>query len=196
MNHPGQIGRRIHVMGNSSAGKSTLAHQLAELLDVPFVELDALNWLPGWVGLNDIDPGQLVKRMQEATAGDGWVVAGSYSSLSQHAFWERLQTVIWLDLPARVLVARMITRSWRRWRSRELLWGTNHETFWPQFAVWRQEESLLWWIVTQHARKRADMYRWMRDPGFAHVRFVRLGTPRDVRDFLAEFAHASQAVPT
>ena len=47
------VGRRIHVTGNSCSGKSTLASQLASTLDVPLVELDALNWQPGWVGLAD-----------------------------------------------------------------------------------------------------------------------------------------------
>ena len=46
-----QIGRRIHVVGNSCSGKSSLGERLAAALQVPFVDLDALNWLPGWVGL-------------------------------------------------------------------------------------------------------------------------------------------------
>jgi shikimate kinase len=37
------IGRRIHVIGNSCSGKSTLGARLAAILDLPFVELDALN---------------------------------------------------------------------------------------------------------------------------------------------------------
>lgn len=53
------VGRRIHVIGNSCAGKSTLGQRLARALDVPFVELDALNWQPGWVGLNATDPDEL-----------------------------------------------------------------------------------------------------------------------------------------
>ena len=51
-----EIGRRIHVMGNSCSGKSTLGAELASALGVPFVELNALNWRPGWVGLNATDP--------------------------------------------------------------------------------------------------------------------------------------------
>ena len=43
------VGRRIHVMGNSSSGKSTLAERLSRALELPLVELDALNWEPGWV---------------------------------------------------------------------------------------------------------------------------------------------------
>ena len=46
----GHIGRRIHVIGNSCSGKSTLGATLA--FRVPFVELDAINWHPRWVGLN------------------------------------------------------------------------------------------------------------------------------------------------
>ena len=61
--------------------------------------------------------------------------------------------MIWLDLPMPVLLWRTLRRTWQRWRSRELLWGTNYERFWPQFTIW-SKDSLLTWIVTQHARKR------------------------------------------
>src|SRR5690606_34144113 len=124
----------------------TLAERLASLLAVSFVELDALNWEPGWVGLNQTDPAEFERRIALATAGDGWVVAGSYMAFSQRIFWPRLDTVIWLDLPRSLLMRRVLARSWRRWRSKELLWGTNYERFWPQLALWRKEESLLWWV--------------------------------------------------
>ena len=64
------LGQRLLIVGNSCAGKSTLGAQLASVLDVPFVELDALNWEPNWVGLNDTDPDGLMRRMQKATEGD------------------------------------------------------------------------------------------------------------------------------
>jgi len=74
------------VIGNSCSGKSTLGERLARVLDVPFVELDAINWQLNWVGLNATDPEEFVRRIREATADDGWVVAGSYMSFSQEAF--------------------------------------------------------------------------------------------------------------
>ena len=64
------VGTRIHVIGNSASGKSTLGARLAQALDAAFVELDALNW-------------------------------------------------------------------------------------WAQFMIWRKHDSLLGWIITQHARKRS-----------------------------------------
>ena len=63
------VGRRIHVVGNSASGKSTFGRRLAEALDAPFVELDALNWQPGWVALHDTDPGELDRRILEASGG-------------------------------------------------------------------------------------------------------------------------------
>ena len=177
------LGQRVHVIGNSCAGKSTLAMRLASRLDVPFVELDALNWQPGWVGLHATDPQELERRISEATSGDGWVVAGSYTAFSQRAFWPRVQTVVWLDLPLPQLVWRVLGRSWRRWRTKELLWGTNRERFWPQLMVWRKEESLLWWIVTQHRRKQREMIAAMADPRWSHIRFVRLTSSNEVEAF-------------
>ena len=137
------IGQRIHVIGNSASGKSTLAARLAEALDAAFVELDALNWLPGWVGLNETNPDEFERRIREATMGERWVVAGSYEKFSQRTFWPRIDTVVWLDLPMPLLLWRALRRSWKRWRSRELIWGTNYERFWPQLMIWRKNYSLL-----------------------------------------------------
>ena len=177
------VGRRIHVMGNSSSGKSTLAERLSRALELPLVELDALNWEPGWVGLNERDPAELERRIETATEGDGWVVAGSYASFSQRVFWDRLDTVVYLDLGVPRLVWRMLRRSWRRMRTGELLWGTNTERFWPQLMVWRREQSLVWWIVTQQRRKRNQLAGWMVDPTWSQIRFVHLTSPQDIEAF-------------
>lgn len=186
------IGSRIHVIGNSGSGKSTLGAQLAEALDVPFVDLDALNWLPGWVGLNETDPARFERRIREATAGDAWVAAGSYARFARPIFWGRLDTVVWLDLPMPLLLWRTLRRSWRRWRTQELLWGTNRERFWPQLAVWRKDDSLVWWIVTQHRRKRRQMHAVREDPAFAHIRFIHLRSRAEVRAFLEEVRDAER----
>ena len=117
--------------------------------------------------------------------GDRWVVAGSYISHSQRTFWDRLDTVIRLDLPMPLLLWRVLRRTWRRWRLRELLWGTNYERFWPQFLIWRKHDSLVAWIVTQHAGKRREMLRYVSDARWSHIRFVRLTSAREVEAFVA-----------
>ena len=190
------IGHRIHVIGNSCSGKSTLGATLAALLDLPCVELDALNWEPNWVGLNQADPPELERRIQAATAGDGWIVAGSYARFTQKICWQRLDTVIWLDLPLHLLLWRFVHRSWRRWRTQELLWGTNYESFWGQFMIWRKEESLLWWIVTQHGPKRQKMLSYYTDPQWKHIRFLRLCSAAEVDKFTQSIEHIVKSAPS
>ena len=137
------VGRRIHVVGNTCSGKTTLGERLANVLDAPFVELDAIDWQPRWVSLAETNPEEFERRISEETAGGSWIVAGSYATFSQRVFWPRLQAAIWLDLPLPRLVWRVVSRSWRRWRSKELLWGANHERFWPQLMVWNKKDSLI-----------------------------------------------------
>ena len=179
------IGRRVHVIGNSASGKSTLAKRLALALDADFVELDALNWLPDWVGLNETNPEELTRRFEHATRGDAWVVAGSYTRFAQRTFWPRLDTVIWLELPVPLLVWRVLRRSWRRWRTRELLWGTNVDRFWLQLALWRKNESLVYWIVSAQRGKRRAMLAAMADPRWTHIRFIRLTSVDEIETFAA-----------
>ena len=184
---------RIHVVGNSASGKSASGMRLAAALGAPFVDLDALNWQLGRVALNDTDPGELDRRIREATHGERWVVAGSYVSNSQRTFRDRLDTVIWLDLPMPLLLWRVLRRTWRRWRSRELPWGSNYERFWSQFLIWRKHDSLLAWIVTRHAGKRREMmtYLWrIRLNGFGEIRERRnTGGDRPSRGSLSQSAH-------
>ena len=173
------------MIGNSATGKSTLAKRLALALDADFVELDALNWLPDWVGLNDTDPDELERRFEHATRGDAWVVAGSYTRFAQRTFWRRLDTVVWLDLPVPLLVWRVLRRSWRRWRTKELLWGTNIERFWPHLALWRGDDSLVYWVISAQRGKRKGMRAAMADPRWAHIRFIRLASVDEIETFAA-----------
>lgn len=177
------LGARVHVVGMSGAGKTTLARRLAKAAEAELVDLDALNWLPGWTALSDVDKPALERRFRAATGGERWVSAGSYRAIAQRTFWSRLETIVWLDLPVALCLGRMLRRSWRHWRSRELLWGTNRERFWPHLMVWRQADSLLWWIVTQYHRRRREHFAAMADPRWSHIRFVRLVSRADVRAF-------------
>src|SRR5687768_9742067 len=88
----GASGRRVIAIGPSCAGKITLSEQLAGWLGVPFVELDALFWKPGWAESSDEE---FIPKVIEATGGDGWVVAGGYHSQTAPVVWPRAQTTVW-----------------------------------------------------------------------------------------------------
>lgn len=185
------LGQRIHVIGNSCSGKSTLAAELSGLLNIPVVELDALNWLPNWVGLNETAPELLEQKIQTATAGETWILAGSYERFVRPIAWSRLNTIIWLDLPLHVLLKRVIKRSWQRWYSQELLWGTNRENFWRQLKIWNKKESLIWWILTQYQHKRRQMLESMLKPEWQYIRFIRLTSEQEVAAFKQQLSQSA-----
>jgi ATPase subunit of ABC transporter with duplicated ATPase domains len=68
-----EVGRRICVVGNGGAGKSTLARELARRLGLTYVSRDDLVWREGWV---IIDRSLRLPVFDEATSGDGWTYDG------------------------------------------------------------------------------------------------------------------------
>lgn len=172
-------GRRIVIVGPTCSGKSTLAATLAERLDMPFVELDALFWQRDWV---ESDDETFRAKLEQATAGTGWVTAGGYRRVSEHVTWPRAETMIWLDFRLPLVLRRVLKRSWRRWRDKELLWGTNYERFWTQLY---HRDSLLHYAIKTHRMHRRWWLGMMTDPQWAHLDFVRLRSPRETERWLA-----------
>ena len=59
---------------------------------------------------------------------DGWVIDGTYRRKLGNLVLENADTVVWLDLPMRVWFPRLLRRTLRRVRGRELLWNDNTES--------------------------------------------------------------------
>lgn len=175
------IGQRILIVGDSNAGKSTLGERLAAHLGVPFVELDALYWLPGWKGREPEDFRAVLQKTLTAT--DAWVAAGNYTSHA-HVHWPLADTIVWLDYPLRITIPRIIARSWRRWRRKELLWGTNRERFYEQLMVWDAEKSLVAFSVKHHRARREGYEAAMSNPALAHLTWTRLQRPGETEAWL------------
>ena len=70
--------------------------------------------------------------------------------------------------------------------------GTNYERLGHMLKIWRKD-NLLVWTVTQHARKRNAMLAHLVDPRWAHIRFVRLTSPREVEAFVAAIVGCSSS---
>lgn len=58
---------RIAIVGTSGVGKTTLAKYVAEVLDIPHVELDALFWRPNW---QEYSTGEFLAQVEAATSED------------------------------------------------------------------------------------------------------------------------------
>jgi adenylate kinase family enzyme len=168
--------RRVNVVGTSAVGKSTLAATLARLLGVPHVELDALHWEPDWTEA----PADLLRdRVRSAIAGDGWIVDGNYAAV-RDLVWERVEAVVWLDLPLRTILSRYAVRTVRRVARREVLWSGNRERIETHLF---SRDSLLWWILTTYRRRRREYPALLAGRPDLHV--VRLRSARAADRWLA-----------
>ena len=171
------------MVGTSGAGKSTLAAELARVLDAEFLELDSVFHQPGWVPLPDEE---FRRRVGDAVAGERWVVDGNYSKV-RDIVWARADTVVWLDLPRRTVMRRIIWRSLWRAAKRTELWNGNRER-WRNFFSVDKEESVIAWAWQTHAATRAKLEAARADQGNSHLEFVRLTSPAAVRRFLRSAA--------
>lgn len=132
----------------SGNGKTTLGRQLAQQLGVEFVELDALVHGPGWAETPD---DELRATIEPVLRSDGWVIDGSYQRKLGSSVLDAAELIVWLDLPLRIWMPRLLRRSWRRWRGQEPLWNGNTETLRGLF--WGRE-SLFGYALINHFRKR------------------------------------------
>ena len=109
---------RIVVIGPSGSGKTLLSARLAEVLQAPHVEIDALWHGPNW---ENCGAEELRARVSAATAGDDWVCDGTYHTIIGEIVLERGETVAWLDLPVALVIGRLVRRSWVRKRDKVVL---------------------------------------------------------------------------
>ena len=123
------LGRRIAVFGKG--GKTTLSKALATRFGLEFIEQDAIRHQANWVELsNDKHREGLIARFDRAEAG--WVSDGNYRAV-RDLVYERVETVIVLALPWRVMFWRTFKRSVGRFVTREELWNGNRESVWATF---------------------------------------------------------------
>jgi len=171
--------RRVSVVGTSGTGKSTLARSLADALGADFLELDSVNHQAGWMPL---PTSEFRRRVALVVAGERWVIDGNYSKV-RDIVWARADTVVWLDLPRRTVMRRVIWRTLRRVAGRVELWNGNRER-WGNLFTLDKEESVISWAWQTHAANRVKFEAGMADAGNSHLRFVRLTSPAAARRFL------------
>lgn len=168
------------MVGASGSGKSTLARRLAGRLGIDYVELDELFWGANWT---PAAPDIFRARVERATAGPRWIVAGNYGAV-RDLVWPRAQTIVWLDYAFPTVLGRLTVRTVRRAVTREVLWNGNRESFLEHCQLW-SEKSLFHWLCKTYWRYRRELPVLFAAPAHAHVEIIRLPSPREAEQRLA-----------
>ncbi len=147
--------RKILVAGQG--GKSTLARALAADLDLPYIELDAISWLPNWVERPKDEFRELTLKALEENP-DGWVVDGNYGTDLQGMIVKQAETVIYVNMPWLLMFWRTFRRAVARARDKQLICGENVESWRHTFL---SRDSLLLYLVKnrRNIARRTDRLR-------------------------------------
>ena len=177
---------RIVVVGTSGAGKTTLARRIAALLELRYIELDAINWQSGWRDLTRHDPEEFVRRVSEAIEAEAWVVDGNYGPVRERV-WQCATHLVWLDYERPVIMARVISRSLIRAILSTELWAGNRER-------WRhmlRPSHPIRWAWSTWDRRRRETAELLAQRECAHLVVLRLRRPREVESAVNRLIEAA-----
>ena len=180
---------RINVIGTSGSGKTTFGRELASVLMVPFIEMDAIFWGPDW---SEPDDSELFPKLSAALSGNSWVLDGNYSR-TDHIKKERVEVVIWLDFSFPRTVAQAVKRAVSRIISQEELWpGTgNRESLKKLFS----RDSIVLWTIQTYSRRKKRILGYITTPErYQSIIFHRIKSPKHARLFLQSAARDPEYV--
>ena len=168
--------RRVAILSTASGnGKTTVGRNLAERLGVPFHELDALHHGPNWT---EATPEQLRAKIEPIVESEAWVIDGAYRGKLGDLVLEGADLVVWLDLPLRVWLPRLLRRTARRIVTREELWNGNREEL--RYALDPRSSVVVYAVRGYRKRRRRYASELARFP------LVRLRTTAEVDRFLRD----------
>jgi len=171
--------QRIVITGTTSAGKSTLAKQLADKFGYDFIELDALHWEPNW---QEAPLEMFHKRVETATQTPAWVVAGNYHVV-RDLVWSKAEVLIWLDYSLWKIFWQLTRRTFTRWWKHELLWGTNYENISKYLKFW-SDDSLFHWLFKTYWRRKREYPALLALPEYQHLKLIRFKHPKETDKWL------------
>jgi adenylate kinase family enzyme len=134
---------RVLIAGTSGSGKSTLARHISAVLGIPYVELDALHHGPGWT----VRP-HFVEDVAELATAAEWVTEWQYNNVRE-LLADRADLLVWLDLPRRVVIARVVRRTAIRRLRRIELWNGNREP--PLYTIVSDRDHIIRWAWRTHS---------------------------------------------
>lgn len=174
-------GRCIAVVGTSGAGKTYIAKRLAEVLGLTYICSDAILWGPDWTWRSDDEQ---LADYDRATRAPGWTFDGNLGSATKTksaTVLDRIDTLVWLDLPRSAVFRQVLVRTIRRAWTKEPLWAGNRESWRMSFF---SRESILLWSMQTYALRRRQYTELFNSPAYSHVKRIRISSRREVDAWL------------
>lgn len=169
---------RINVIGTSGSGKTTFGRQLANLLNIPFIEMDAVFWGPNWKMPPDEE---FFPRLSELLERENWVLDGNYTRTMEFK-WNRVQAVVWLNFSYARTVYQAIKRASGRLFDQEEIWtGTgNRENLKMLFS----KDSIVLYTICNYHRHVKRNIDYINSEEYSDIKFHQIRSPRDSKYFL------------
>ena len=101
---------RVVVLGPAGGGKTELATGISSRTGLPVVHLDVLFWREGWT---PAPRDEALRELAAASSRDRWILDGNFLDEAagvQDSRFARADTVIFLDLPRRTCLWRVLKR--------------------------------------------------------------------------------------
>jgi adenylate kinase family enzyme len=175
--------KKIIILGNCGAGKSTLARELGRILGITRIcHLDAHYWNEGWVITEESAwQEKLAGMLNELDKEDAWIMDGNYSK-SLHLRLPYCDTIIYLDFPTWLCLYRIVKRVLRDYgRVRLDMAEGCPEKFDLEFIEY---------VATYRNKRKPEVMEKLaayKDK----VRFVTLRNPQEVAEFVRSFGVAT-----
>lgn len=163
---------RIVIIGCGGAGKSTLARQLGEKLNIPVIHLDKLFWNPGWVEKSKEEFDAL---HEQELAKEKWIMDGNFNRTMPERI-ARCDTVIYLDFRRIACLFGVLKRVL-----------TTYGKVRPDMGEGCPERidfEFLKWVWNYNKNKRERNYKLLNEA--QHAETIVLKNRRMVRKFLAQ----------
>ncbi|MFJ7972606.1 DNA topology modulation protein [Psychrobacillus sp. NPDC096389] len=163
--------KKIALIGSGGAGKSTLARQLGQKLNIEVYHLDALLWKPNWTPTSKEEQ---IKVQNELVNKDQWIIDGNYNGTMDIRL-NAADTIILVDINRVICLYRVFKRMIQyRGKSRpDMAEGVNE----------RLDFNFLKWVWDYPKTKKPIVFKKLEQlPDDKKV--IIFKSPREVRHFL------------
>ncbi len=161
---------RVLIIGCGGAGKSTLARQLGDKLNLPVVHLDKLFWHPGWV---ESSQEEIDEKIRIELQKPQWIMDGNYNRTLPERI-KHCDTIIYMDFSRLACLFGVVKRV-----------ITTYGTVRPDMGEGCPERidfDFLKWVWNFNKNKRERYYRMLNEA--EEIETIVLKNRRMVRRFL------------